>query len=246
MFAFLKREKEPLLLPIKTDIHCHIIPGVDDGAPDTEIAVKLVGRMRKWGIERIFASPHVTDTSFENTEETLGPALIGLNEALSEVNNDDFKVSRHAEYRIDDFFFNQLEKGNIKTLPQNYILIENSFMQEPWNLEQVVFDLKLKGYQPILAHPERYSYYALENKQRYQQLHDAGLLFQINLLSLANHYGGYERDTAEWLIEKGYVDFLGTDLHRSRHADSIDLYLKSSRAKKHFKQLEGRLLNDTL
>ena len=85
-------------------------------------------------------------------------------------------------------------------------------MQEPWNLETLIFDLQVKGMQPILAHPERYSYY-YNRKDRLKELHKTGLMFQINLLSPAGAYGKAERKAAEYLIKEGLVDFIGTDLH---------------------------------
>lgn len=242
---FRRAPKQPAQLPVHTDIHCHIVPGVDDGSPDARTSVELVARMKSWGYDRIFASPHVADTTFENTPDILDPALDELREALNHAGID-VEVHRHAEYRIDDYFASQLERGLVTALPDNYILIENSFIQEPWNLEQLVFDLKLKGYNPILAHPERYSYYSIHNRDRYKALHDAGLMFQINLLSLADYYGGKERETAEWLIGNNLVDFLGSDLHHHRHADSIEAYLRTSRAAKQFEALAPRLLNDRL
>lgn len=95
-----------------------------------------------------------------------------------------------------------------------------------------------------MAHPERYYYYFEEHPERYEQLHRAGTLFQINVLSLAGAYSKKEKRTAEKLIEKGFVDFLGTDLHNFRHADAIDAYLTTKDARRHFEALEGRLLND--
>ena len=90
--------------------------------------------------------------------------------------------------------------------PNNYILVENSFIQEPWNVEQVLFDLKVKGYKPILAHPERYSYY--HNRfERYDAIYRSGTMFQVNLLSLAGYYGKAEKKTAEMLVEKNMVNF---------------------------------------
>ena len=129
--------------------------------------------------------------------------------------------------------------------PGNYILIENSFMQEPWNLDQLIFDLQVKGYRPVMAHPERFSYY-YEKRNRYKALHDAGALFQINVLSLSGYYGKAEKQVAEWLIDNNMVDFNGTDLHNHRHADSIEAYLMSKDAARHADKLAGRVLNNTL
>lgn len=236
-------KKEAAALPFATDIHCHVIPGVDDGSPDVETSVSLVEQMVSWGITRIIASPHVTEETFENTPDILDPALEELQTALA-AKGMKVDLSRSSENRIDDFFRDLLAKGLITTLPNNYILVENSFIQEPWQLDQFLFDLKIQGLKPIMAHPERFAYYHGRNMHRYDDLHRAGNLFQVNLLSLAGAYSKEEKKVAETLIAKGFVDFIGTDLHNQRHAEIISEYLRSSDARKHFKALEGRLLND--
>lgn len=244
MFNFFSRKSEPARLPFATDIHCHIIPGVDDGSPDSATSAELVERMMSWGIDRIIATPHVTESSFQNTPDILDPALEELNDELRH-RNIGMEVSRSSENRIDDFFRSQLNAGLIVPYPNNYILVENSFVQEPFQLDQFLYDLRLKGLIPILAHPERYPYYSYDNPGRYEALHRAGTLFQINVLSLAGHYGKMEKKTAEMLIEKGMADFLGTDLHNHRHADSIEAYLRSRAARNHAVALDGKLGNDT-
>lgn len=230
MFNFLHKNGSPEKLFFHTDVHCHVIPGVDDGSPDVETSVELVERMASWGITRIIATPHMTQDTFENTPEILDPALDELKSAVAKV-LPEMEISRTAEHRIDDFFLSQLEKGLILPYPDNYILVENSFMLEPWNLEKLLFDLKIKGYKPIMAHPERFRYYH-SDRARYEHLHNAGNLFQINLLSLAGHYGKTTKQVAEWMVDKGYVDFIGTDLHHHLHADTIETYLASRDYKK--------------
>ena len=158
MFSLFKKKIEKAELCFNTDIHCHIVPGNDDGSPDVTTSVELVERMKGWGINRIIASPHVTQEAFENTPEIIGQALAPLKSEL-ETKGIDVELSHSAEYRIDEFFLSQLECGNIVSLPGNYLLVENSFLQEPWNLDKILFDLKVRGYKPILAHPERYYYY---------------------------------------------------------------------------------------
>ncbi len=244
MFNFFSKPKFRAELPFDTDIHCHILPGIDDGSPDVATSVELIGRMQKWGITRIIASPHVTKDVFENTPETTDAALDKLKSALSEAGND-IEVSHHAEYRLDDFSLAQWEEGKIMTMPRDYIMIENPFVSEAWFIDQTIFDLQVKGLKPVLAHPERYSYY-FKKRDRYDVLHQAGALFQINLLSLAGAYGKEQVKMAEYLIDKGYVEFVGTDLHNANHADIIDRYLTTRQAEAHFKSIEGRLLNDTL
>jgi len=200
--------------------------------------------MQGWGIERIFASPHIAYGTFPNTPETITGALTELKEKLAEKRNNIF-ISNSAENRIDDMLMQNLANDNVLTLPGKRILIENSFMQEPWNLDRLIFDLLVKGYQPILVHPERYSYY-YNKKDRYTTLHNAGTAFQINLLSLAGYYGRDEKRFAEYLIDQGMVDYIGTDLHRHSHADSIDSYLASKDYLRHRDKLQGRIGNDAI
>lgn len=245
LFDIFSKKKEPVKFPVVTDIHCHILPGVDDGSPDLDTSVELVERMQQWGISRIIASPHITEDTFENTPEILDGALHRLQAELTRRGNG-IELSRSSENRIDDYFREMFGKGLIKPLPDDYLLVECSFIQEPWEIDQFLYDLQIKGYRPVLVHPERYFYYHGNNGARYARLHNSGTLFQINVLSLAGAYGKTEKKVAEELIARGYVDFIGTDLHNRRHADIIDQYLTTSDARRHFTALTPRLLNDRL
>lgn len=244
MFNFFNKPKRPAVLPFTTDIHCHVLPGVDDGSPDVDTSVALVERMQRWGIDRILASPHVTKDSFENTPEILDGAMVQLQSALDASGNK-VALSHHAEYRLDDYSKAQWDAGLFMAMPGDYIMIENPFVAEAWFIDQTIFDLQVKDFTPILAHPERYSYY-FKNRARYETLHNAGAKFQINLLSLAGAYGKEQREVAEYLVSKGWVDFIGTDLHNSNHADIIDEYLKTRQASNHFAAVSAQLLNDRI
>ncbi|MDE6334065.1 MAG: hypothetical protein K2L77_05395 [Muribaculaceae bacterium] len=244
MFNFFSKRREPQQLFFSTDIHCHILPGIDDGSPDTATSMDLIGRMQQWGIKRIFASPHVTYGSFPNTPETIADSLAELKGSLAAAGNDIF-LSNSAENRIDDLLMQNLEKGTVLTLPGKRILIENAFMQEPWNLDRLIFDLQVQGFSPILVHPERYSYYYAK-KDRYDSLHASGAAFQINLLSLAGYYGRDEKRYAEYLTDRGLVDYIGSDLHHKAHAEAIDAYLSSKDYLRHRDKLQGRIGNDSI
>ena len=238
---FSSKKAEPQQLFFSTDIHCHVLPGIDDGAPDVATSVELIENMQRWGIKRIIASPHVTFGTFENTQATADAAMAELQAELTARGND-IKLSHSAENRIDDLFLKNFSEGTLMTLPGKRVLIENAFMVEPWNIDQVVFDLQMQGYSPILVHPERYFYYYTK-KNRYTALHNAGAAFQINLLSLAGHYGRDEKRIAEYLIEQGMVDYIGTDLHRMAHVESIDRYLASKDYLRHRDALTSRIKN---
>jgi len=244
MFNLFKRKNQPApTLFFKTEIHCHLVPGIDDGQQDAVSAADLVAHEKEWGITKIFCTPHITQDTFENTPEVIASAFAQLKQAVEDAGID-IQLDYSAEHRIDGFFVEQLEAGAIRTFPNNYILVENSFVQESWNLDQRLFDLKLQGMKPILAHPERYSYY-FDKPDRYRKLHYAGTLFQVNLLSLAGYYGKEVKRMAEYLVENGMVDFVGSDMHNHHHCEAIEGYLRSKDYKKHASLLQGRLLNDT-
>lgn len=245
MFNFFsKKSQNDERLFFTTDIHSHVVPGIDDGSPTVERSVELIDRMRRWGIEKFIVTPHVTQDTFENTPEIISEAYGELREGLRQAGID-VDMDYSAEYRIDEMFVEQLEAGIVRRLHGDYLLVESSYIQEPYNLDQILFQTSMKGFRPILAHPERYIYY-YDKRDRYDELHKNGILFQVNLLSLAGFYGKEPKKIAEMLIDKDYVDFVGTDLHRRTHADVIEQYIGSKDYRRHREKLEGRILNDTL
>ena len=147
MFNFLKKKNNTPKLPYTTEVHCHVLPGIDDGSPDVEHSLALIHQMKEWGLERIIATPHVTEASFENTPQTIGSAYSRL---CQETNLDELgiKLCYSAEYRMDDNFLGILQREEIIPMPGNHILIENSFLQPFWNIKSLVFDLQIKGLSP--------------------------------------------------------------------------------------------------
>lgn len=232
MFNFFTKKSsgELLPLPYQTDIHSHIIPGVDDGAKDLESALFLAGKMHDWGIRHIITTPHRTDESFENTPLSVAPAFEALTEAINK-SGMDLQLSHSFEYRLDEGFIRLKNEGKLVPLKGNHILVENSFIQPLWNLRELIFELKMMGLNPILAHPERYSYY-FKNKAEYKALHEMELGFQVNLLSIAGAYGSEIQKLTLWMLDQGYLDYLSTDLHHKGHVDAIETYLRSSAYKK--------------
>lgn len=226
MLSFLRRKKDDIRLFYFTDIHSHVCPGIDDGAQNIEKAVALVSGMADLGITHMIVTPHVTDETFPNTPDIIAESYNNLTEAVKRAGIK-MQFNHSAEYRIDDLLFYLLEKRLISPLPNNYILIENSWYQEHLKYEEILFQLQNNyGLRPILAHPERYTYYQ-SNPTRYSTLHDNGLLFQINLLSFAGHYGKTCKATAEWMLANNLIDFVGSDLHRLEHLEVIRKFINS-------------------
>lgn len=242
MFNFLRKNKKPVELFYRTDVHCHILPGVDHGSQSVEQSLQMLEAEMEMGINRVICTSHVTSETFENTPETLTNAYNILCDAVKEAGMD-IELHASAEYRIDEYWEKQWEAGTILPMPGNFLLMENSFQQELLLLDELMFDLMVKGYKPILAHPERYGYYS-RRRQRYEKLHRAGVKFQVNLLSLAGYFGTVARENAMWLVKHEMVDMLGTDMHNLEHAHVIQEYLRSKDWRKLSKVLEPEIMND--
>ncbi len=225
-------------------MHSHLIPGIDDGVPDEETSLQLITGLMDLGYKKIITTPHVNGDVFPNTPAIIGEGQATVLRALKQ-NGIAVEFRAAAEYLMDDYFVKALTNGgSFLTLKDNLILVELSFIVPALNLKDMLFQLQLNGYQPILAHPERYLYFA-GNKGWYDQLRDSGCYFQLNLLSFAGHYGREARDLALYLVKKGYVEYLGTDLHHQRHLDVLRFSQPVSKAVQQLHD-KGLLRNPTL
>lgn len=243
-FFIRKNHKKPQKLFYSVDVHSHILPGIDDGSPNTDISIALLESMRSWGIESVIATPHITEENFENTPQTIKNAYDKLYTRMLDLGLEmDLKFS--AEYRVDNRFKDMFDNDNLIILPDDYLLIENSFVQQSIDLNNVIYELQLKDIKPILAHPERYIYYQ-RKREMYDILFNLGCEFQINLLSLAGYYGSREKETALWLANKGYISFIGTDLHHFGHVEAINRFLLSKEYTEIAKKLAPIVKNNTL
>ena len=202
------------------DMHSHLIPGIDDGAKDMEDSIRLIRGLADLGYRKLITTPHILADFYPNTPETIGEGLRAVRAELARQNID---VALHAaaEYLMDDHFIHLLQSGNpLLTLKDKLVLVELSFAVPAINLKEIIFEVQLKGYQPVLAHPERYLYFGAD-KTWYDRLKDAGCLFQLNLLSIKGYYGKGSQELAQYLIKKKYVDLLGTDLHHEKHLANL-------------------------
>lgn len=198
------------------DIHSHLLPGIDDGAEDMEQSMALIEKMSSYGIKNFITTPHILGDIYPNTPEIIQKKLQEVKDELAKRNWDDITIHAAAEYMIDEQFTVLLEQGNLLTLKDNFVLVEMSYFSPPINLYDILFQLQLKGYKPILAHPERYFTYHNKLKE-YHKLKRTGCLFQFNLLSLTEQYGKPVQKTAQWLLKEHLYDFVGTDTHHKNH-----------------------------
>lgn len=221
MFGWFKKKKEPGFdfSAIGTDMHSHIIPGIDDGAKNINDSLALAKRFIALGFKKLVATPHVMADYYRNTPETIHKGLDILREGLLQ-NQLDLEVDAAAEYYLDETFENKIAKKSILTFGKNYVLFELSFVNPPHNLFEAIAKMQDAGYQPILAHPERYPYYQ-NSIESYEQIRDTGCFLQLNTISLTGYYGKGCKKAAEELVDNYCIDFLGSDMHHLRHADAL-------------------------
>jgi protein-tyrosine phosphatase len=218
------RKKEYLIDHLHgiTDIHNHILPGIDDGAENIEDSLDLLLKFKEMGIDNFIATPHIMNDYYPNTPQTINAALEKLQEKIAQ--NSEFKdirIRAAAEYMMDQSFMELLESEKLLTLEDNFVLVEMSYFQAPINLNEILFQLQTKGYKPVLAHPERYAFYHTKDLRKYEELKDRGCLLQLNTLSLTPHYGTNMQQTAYRLLETGLIDFIGSDTHRVQHLEKL-------------------------
>lgn len=201
-----------------------------------ETSLRLIRQMQEMGYRRLVATPHIYKELYPNSPDTILPALVQVQSALKEADME-IPIQAAAEYFLDEHFEHLLAKDEILTLPDRHVLIEMSFMAPYPKLHEIVFQLCTKGYRPILAHPERYLYYA-DDLEQYEQIRQYGCKLQLNLLSLSGYYGKPSQRLAQQMLGQGWVSFLGTDLHHDRHASHLQQMLKDSRLMRQLEQTE--------
>jgi tyrosine-protein phosphatase YwqE len=201
-------------------LHSHLLPDIDDGARDMDTSLQLIKGLTDLGYHKIVTTPHILWEMYPNTPAIIEDGCKRVQQKLSEANNPViFRAA--AEYFMDEHFVEELQnKSPLLTIKDNLVLVEFSMVTAPFDLMEMIFELQMQNYQPIMAHPERYIY--LRNKKTFfDELKEHGCLFQVNLLSLAGHYGTSVQEQAEYLIKKGYYEYAGTDLHHHKHLEAL-------------------------
>lgn len=215
--VFSLRPKRDLssLLEGFVDIHCHLLPGLDDGAKDIRSSKSMLDAYKSLGITGVIATPHVLKGIYPNRKEGIDSSFTKLQQAAGQ----SILIRAAAEHMLDEDFESLLAHKNLLLLKDNMVLVEMSYYSKSPQLQVYLFNMQNQGYKPILAHPERYQYYT--RLSEYQDLKKRGCSFQLNLLSLSDHYGSEVRRKAEMLLKKGLYDYAGTDAHHVMHLKKI-------------------------
>lgn len=242
MLDWLKKKRLAPGDALITDMHSHLLPGLDDGVKTLEEAEAVVQVFKQLGYRKLITTPHVMQDHYRNTPETILAGLDQLRKHLSE-RNIEIEVGAAAEYYLDEYFIRSLESGSpLLTFGDNYLLFETNFISEPLTLNEFIFAATTRGYRPVLAHPERYLYLQ-DNMARIEDLANRGVLFQVNLGSLAGFYSRGIQTMAGRLVDMGLVHFLGSDCHHLQHAEAI---AKASKSRYFEKALNLGLINHDL
>ena len=245
MFSFWKKDKEDRFDfgLLGADMHSHLIPGVDDGAPDIETSLKLVKGLSELGYKKLITTPHIMWDMYKNTRGDILHRYEALQQRIKE-ENIDVSIEVAAEYFLDNHVKNLLaNKEPLLTIKDNLVLVEFSMASEPVDLKEILFEMQLQDYQPVIAHPERYSYHE-RNLDFFELMKSAGYWFQLNILSLAGVYGKSSQTLARTFIKKNYYELAGTDLHNEKHLR----LLEQSSFSRDLKRLidSGKLINKDL
>ncbi len=203
-------QKKAMATPV-VDVHSHLIPAIDDGVRTLDKSIEILKGFSKIGIKKAITTPHI-HPNYPNTKDDILSGLEVVNERI-QAENIDLELAAAAEYFVDDVFMQRVkEKAEILHFGPNYVLVESSFLNKPIYFEACIFELQSRGYQPVLAHPERYRF--LEGELEWLlQLKEMGILFQVTISSFVGFYGTIPQKIAISLYERRLIDFLGSDLH---------------------------------
>ena len=243
IFGNKSRTEIPAELSIlKCDVHSHFIPGIDDGSQSIEDSIAMITAFAELGYKKIITTPHIMSDSYRNTPEIILSGLEKVRSALRE-KGIPIEMEAAAEYYLDFEFEKKIEDGNILSFGGKYVLFELSFVNPPDNVGAIIFKLITSGYKPVLAHPERYTFWH-NDFSKYEEIIEKGALLQLNINSLTGHYSIPTKKIAERMIDNNMISLLGSDCHHLGHIELI----KKARFEKSLHKLlaSGKLLNATL
>ena len=221
-FSLFKRKYEPnpIFQVLGCDMHNHLIPKVDDGSKFLEESVECLRTLKAVGFNKVYITPHFQYPRFQNDEDDIVRRYNELKKEIAPFGIDIEMAGIGGEYRIDPGFAQRLENPRFLKVADRYVLVEFSLHQQMMGCDELIFDMQMKGYEIILAHPERYPYLGVHTA-RMEQLKNQGVYFQVNLRSLGGFYGDEAKRRGFEMIERGWVEFLGTDTHNTLYAQAL-------------------------
>ena len=197
------------------DLHCHMLPGIDDGAQDLDEALDLAHAAVANGIKRCVMTPHMHEGRYHNDRSSLQPRLAQFREILDAAGIE-LEVGLAAEVRIGFEILNWLQRGEIPFLGKHngldVLLLELPHDQIPVGADKLIERLIADGVQPLIAHPER-NKQVIRNPDAIRPFVDSGCLLQVTAGSVAGAFGPPAQQRANELLQRGWVHILATDAH---------------------------------
>jgi len=205
----------------ETDIHCHILPGIDDGAEDLETSLAMARAAVKAGFKTLIATPHYETYCFENTREVVLAQVADFQSALDR-EGIPLQVLPGSEVMLGPEIPKLLVEKQLMTLRDEgkQLLVELPLHTFPLWAEAVLYEIQLQGIQTVLAHPERYQWLDRSLDWLYEYKEKGGLV-QGNLGSLMGKYGGRAEKKARLMLRETLADFWGSDAHTVHSYESL-------------------------
>lgn len=198
------------------DIHCHILPFMDDGAIDFESALVMAQAAHSDGITAVIATPHHANGQYMNPAPSIRQAVELMNEKLRQHGNP-LLVLPGQEIRVYGELLDDLERGQLLSLADSrYILLEMPSSRIPRNMEEICHELIIQGFVPVIAHPERNAEVAAD-PSKLERLIELGSLGQVTAQSLAGVFGNKLQKLSLELCRRNAVHVLASDAHDSVH-----------------------------
>lgn len=226
MFSFFRRKKSadaagPAPVDFSflgADMHSHLVPGIDDGAPDPQTSLAMIRGLQELGFSKLITTPHVQREFYDNDREKISTHFGRLQGFLQD-QQVSMEMGVAAEYYLDNFFPQAVMPEGLLMLHGKLVLVEVSMAGWPRQISDIIFSIQANGYQPVLAHPERYLFE--DDVNVYEGWKQKGVLLQMNLLAPAGYYGRSVKALANKYMAAGLYDFCGTDAHHMRHIEHL-------------------------
>lgn len=196
------------------DVHCHILPGIDDGSRSIEESMEMIKEAYEAGFTAIISTSHYVEEIYR-ASKAKRQELIDMLSEKTEQDGLDIKIYNGAEAYISPDLVELIEAGELPTMNgTKYLLMELPMHNQILGLERVIQNIISQGITLIIAHPERYSY-VQKNYKILNELADMGVLFQANYGSCIGQYGKEAEKTLKKLLKADRISFFGTDCHRA-------------------------------
>lgn len=190
------------------DVHCHLLPGVDDGFSTTEKSLHALKKLEERGVRRMILTPHFMKDYPDNNRESIKAKFEVFKKEAAKVCGIELRIA--GEYMLDACFMDHFKEGFLTLDNKEQVLCETSYLMYEPGITGMLYDIMCEDFLPVIAHPERYEYAVKDNYLRWR---DKRYKFQLNLLSLAGAYGKPAMVKSHYLLKEGMYDYVGSDMH---------------------------------